>query len=426
MTLTMTLPMITSMRRPARAAAALATATAVVAGLAGCSTGLDRLPLPAPSVGEDTYEISATFANALNLPAKAKVRLSGADIGEVESMTAREYTAVVTMRIADHVQIPTGTTAELRSATPLGDIFVALTPPAGASEATQPLSPGAMLPLKSTASPASVEDVLSTAALLVNGGAIRNLTRVINGMGRAVGGKGEDLNKFVDESTRLIQSLAARSDAIKDALTHTDDLAATMAARQESIDAAIEAAGPALGTVAENTDRIIDIIAQVNRITLQLAKFPSVRGEESRSMMADLNRLSEGLNDASIAPGASLANFNRMFGPILKTTNSTAANVEIDLADLAVGAFADPYHPADPGSRGPGREDFRNMVGSITYELLMIRNKFWGFPTKPPGVEPPPDLIGPNPENLTPAPPPPPMQPPPPTAPPGAQLEGTP
>ncbi|BBY80326.1 MCE family protein [Mycolicibacterium pulveris] len=391
--------------------------------LAGCSMGLDQIPLPAPSVGEDTYEISATFANALNLPAKAKVRLSGADVGEVESMTARDYTAVVTMRIASDVQIPEGTKAELRSATPLGDIFVSLTPPPGASAATRPLLPGAALPLDSTASAASVEDVLSTAAVLVNGGAIRNLTRIVNGMGRAVGGKGEDLNQFVDESTRLIQSLSARSDRIKTALSQTGDLAETMAERQRSIDAAIEAAGPALGTVAENTDRIIDLVTQVNRITLQLAKMPSVRGEESRSMMADLNRISEGLNEASTAPGASLANFNRMFGPILKTTNSTASSVEIDLADLAVGAFADPYHPADPGSRAPTREDFRNMVGSISYELLMVRNKFWGAPTPPPGNVPPPNLIGPAPDKLTPAPPPPGLEPPPPTAPPGASLE---
>ncbi|PWQ84242.1 mammalian cell entry protein, partial [Enterococcus faecium] len=65
----------------------------------GCSVGLDRIPLPAPSVGEQTYSIRATFANALNLPAKAKVRLSGADVGEVASMTAENYTAVVTLDI---------------------------------------------------------------------------------------------------------------------------------------------------------------------------------------------------------------------------------------------------------------------------------------------------------------------------------------
>lgn len=204
-----------------------------------------------------------------------------------------------------------------------------------------------------TASAASVEEVLSTAALLVNGGAIRNLTKVINGMGAAVGGKGDDLQVFLDESTRLIQSMSDRSQSIKAALAQTGDVAATLSERQTAINDALAAASPALSTLSDNTNHIVDLITQVNRITLQLAKLPSVRGEESRSMMADINRLSAALNDASQAPGASLANFNLLFGPIIKLTNSTSSNVDIDLADLAVGAFADPYHPADPGSRAP-------------------------------------------------------------------------
>lgn len=386
-------------------------ALCMTGALTSCGVGLDRIPLPAPSAGASTYPVSATFTNALNLPFKAKVRLSGADVGEVDSMVAQNYTAVVTMRIASDVHIPVGTKAELRSATPLGDVFVSLTPPAVADDRSA-LTPGDVIPLDSTASAASVEDVLSTAAMLVNGGAIRNLTKVINGMGRAVGGKGEDLGTFIDESTRLTQSLAARSGAVKRALTQTGDLAATMAARQESIDAAIAAAGPALGAVADNTGRIVDLVAQVNRITLQLAKLPSVRGEPSRSMIADLNRLSAELNAASLEPNASLDQFNALFGPVLKVANGTAAHVDIDLADLALGAFADPYHPGDAGSHAPNREDFRNIVGSISYELLMIRNKFWGPPTAPPGMAPPPNLVGPAPGALTPAPPPPPLMPP--------------
>lgn len=378
-----------------------------VLGLTSCSMGLAQIPLPAPSAGTRTYPITATFADALNLPAKAKVRLSGADVGEVESMTARNYQAVVTLRIAADIQVPLGTKAELRSATPLGDVFVSLTPPAKAVESGPVLHPGDDIPLNSTASAATVEEVLTTASVLVNGGVIRNLTNVVNGMGRAVGGKGEDLGRFLDASTRLVQSLSDRSTAIKRALAQTGDLSATLSARQQSIDEAIAAAGPALGTVADNADHIVDLVTRLNRITLQLAKFPSIRGEHTRSMMADLNRLSAELNEASLAPGASLATFNSVFGPFLKLTNSTSAHVDIDLADMAIGSLPDLHHPGDPGSHGPGREDFRNMVGSITYELVQLRNKFLGPPAAPPGNVPPPNLIGPNPGALTPAPNPP-------------------
>lgn len=388
--------------QPRSAVLSVAASAVLVSSLTSCSMGLAEIPLPAPSAGRQSYAITATFADALNLPAKAKVRLSGADVGEVESMAARNYTAVVTMQIAAGVRIPVGSKAELRSATPLGDVFVALTPPSHVGAGAPTLQPGDAIPLDATASAASVEEVLTTASLLVNGGVIRNLTTIINGMGRAVGGKGADLGRFLDESTRLVQSLSDRSTAIKRALDQTGDLADTLAAGQQSIDDAITAAGPALGTLADDTGHIVDLVAQINRIMLQLAKFPSIRGERSRSMVADLNRLSEELNAASVAPGASLAKFNLLFGPMLKLTGSTSSHVDIDLADMAVGAYADLHHPGDPGSHGPTREDFRNMVGSITYQLLQVRNKFWGPPTPPPGTVPPPDLIGPAPASLTP------------------------
>ena len=328
-----------------------------VSMLSSCAVGLGQIPLPAPSPGERTYRITATFADALNLPAKAKVRLSGADVGDVESMAARNYTAVVTLRIASDVRIPLGTKAELRSATPLGDIFVSLTPPPDSVTEGPVLHPGDTIALDATASAASVEEVLTTASLLVNGGAIRNLTNVVNGMGRAVGGKGDDLGKFLEASTRLVQNLSDRSTAIKRALTRTGDLSATLAARQRSIDDAIAAAGPALGTLAGNTDHIIDLVARVHRITMQLAKFPSIRGEQTRSMMADLNRLSAELDAASTDPDASLDTFSKLFGPILKLTNSTSAHVDKSMTkNHGVPTGCSPWQPAPlPGATESGK-----------------------------------------------------------------------
>ena len=39
--------------------------------------------------GGQSYALTAVFSDALNLPAKAKVKLYGADIGEVESIRAQ-------------------------------------------------------------------------------------------------------------------------------------------------------------------------------------------------------------------------------------------------------------------------------------------------------------------------------------------------
>ena len=135
----------------------------VAVGATACSSnGLSSLPLPAPTVGSGGYRLTAVFSNALNLPASAKVKLAGADVGQMETMVARNYTAVTTIRIMDGVRLPQGTTVELRSATPLGDVFIALKPPAGASATTPLLKDGDTIGLDSTTAAATVESVLSS------------------------------------------------------------------------------------------------------------------------------------------------------------------------------------------------------------------------------------------------------------------------
>ena len=90
--------------------------------MTGCAAGLDSVPLPSPGSSGPTYSLNAVFTDALNLPAKAKVRLYGADIGEVTSIDAQDFTAKVAMKIRKDVPLPVGSTAELRAATPLGDV----------------------------------------------------------------------------------------------------------------------------------------------------------------------------------------------------------------------------------------------------------------------------------------------------------------
>ena len=75
-----------------RRKAAVLLAATVAVSTAGCSTsGLASLPLPHPGTGKGGYTINAVFANALNLPAYAKVRLAGADVGQLKDIVARDY-----------------------------------------------------------------------------------------------------------------------------------------------------------------------------------------------------------------------------------------------------------------------------------------------------------------------------------------------
>ncbi|MFF0499991.1 MlaD family protein [Nocardia aobensis] len=352
--------------------------TALALPAAGCSTSLDRLPLPAPGLGGPTYSVTATFANALNLPARAKVELYGADIGEVAAMTAHDYTAVVTMRIRAAVVLPSGTTAELRSATPMGDVFVALTPPARSDPVAGTLHDGDTIPLAATGAAATIEELLSRASLLVTGGALKNLTTVVNALGEDVGGRGHRLADLIDRTRRLLADLTARSDHIEGVLTGIADLSATVAAQQATVDNALSAATPALQVIGDNTETLIQLVGRIDALARQLDEFPSVRGTNDHSLTDEINLLGKDLNDAATNPEADVDWLNNALATILKVTDASSAHVDVDIVQLAVGAVPDPNFPGDPGARPPDLTDWTNFVGSLQYNLERLRGRLTG------------------------------------------------
>ena len=353
-------------------------ALSVTVLISACSTGLQTLPLSAPSINGDSYTLTAVFANALNLPAQAKVKINGADVGEVDTIEAKDFTARVTMRIRDDVPLSTDSTAELRSATPLGDLFVAIRTDPLQTEGAMRLHDGDTMPLASTSAGATIEELLSSAALLVNGGVVRNLTTLLNGAGAAVGGRGDNVATLLRESSALITRLNARSAQIRTALDNTSALASTLSDRQKTLDEALAAAAPAISTVAENRDQIADLTDAVARITRQLQRFPSLQGTDSRSLIADLNHLSAAFNDVSLDPNISLTALNRLLPIILKLTAGTNIHGAGDVTRLAFGSLPDKNYPGDPEFHGPDGTDYHAMIGSLRYEWNLLLGKIYG------------------------------------------------
>jgi len=358
-----------SRRRRARPAVAVSVGMAAILGATGCGVGLEQVPLPAPGAADKTYTLAATFTNALNLPEGAKVRVAGADVGSVASMKAQDFTAVVELRIQSSTALPVGTLAELRSATPLGDVFVALEPPPPDKDTGGRLQNGDVLQVDQTSSAATVEEVLATSALLVNGGAIRNLTKIVNGLGEAVGEDGRTVAHLVDESTDLISTLANRSGEINRAMRSTSNLASTLGARQKELSEAISAAAPAVGAVSANTGQVLDMVANVDRLTALIGRFPSVRDTDTRSTIDDMNKLSYYFNLASLNPDADMNAVNSILAPLIKASSSTSAHANIDIEAIALGVVDDPNHKADPGMRVPDATDVINVIGSLSYLL---------------------------------------------------------
>ncbi|MGO9102489.1 MAG: MCE family protein [Mycobacterium sp.] len=380
------------MTAPKRGALAMVVAAAVVSS--GCATnGLASLPLPAPGLGSGGYILTAVFSNALNLPMNAKVKLAGADVGQVESMVARNYTAVTTLRISDGVQLPRGSTAELRTATPLGDVFVALWPPAAADPNAPVLKDGDTIGLDSTAAAATVESVLSSAAILVNGGAVRNFTNIINGFGKATGDQGQAFGDLIRKSNQLIGTLDSRSDQISAALSELSRLADELDAKDRTITELMAAASPATSALAANTTELSNLVVQVGDTTRLLARFPSIGGTDTsgRSMIRDLNTIAGAANDVAVSPDTSWLALNRLIPPLVKSTAGNSFSVHASVDRLVLGSIPDIGFPGDIGLHGPHRYNWNQLIGCLKYTLWRLQERVVGRGPNSPQVPVIPD-----------------------------------
>jgi virulence factor Mce-like protein len=391
-----------------KAALAMAVATALVSS--GCATnGLASLPLPAPGLGPGGYTLTAVFSNALNLPMNAKVKLAGADVGQVESMVARNYTAVTTLRIRDGVLLRRGSTAELRTATPLGDVFVALKPPADDPSDTPMLHDGNTIGLESTAAASTVESVLSSAAVLVNGGTVRNFTNLINGFGRAAGDQGQAFGELIRKSNQLIGTLDSRSGQISAALTELSRLADELDAKDHTITELMAAAGPGTDALAANTTQLSNLAVQVGDTARLLARFPTIGGTDTsgRSIIRDLNTIAGAANDIAVSPDTSWLAVNRMIPTMVKATAGSAIAARGSIDKLVLGSIPDIGFPGDIGLHGPHRYNWNQFIGSLKYTLWRLQERVVGRGPNSPQVPLIPDPLVPGQIDIAPPPAPP-------------------
>ncbi len=389
-----------------RCALAIATTALITSG---CGTnGLASLPLPAPGLGSGGYTLTAIFANALNLPMNAKVKLAGADVGQVESMVARNYTAVTTLRIRDGVLLPQGSTAELRTATPLGDVFVAVKPPAEDPASTPLLSNGDTIGLDSTAAASTVESVLSSAAILVNGGAVRNFTNIINGFGKATGDQGQAFGNLIRKSNQLVGTLDTRSDQISGALTQLSRLADELDAKNRTISELMAAANPATSALADNTDQLSNLVTQVGDTTRLLARFPSIGGTDTsgRSIIRDINTIAGAANDVAVSPDTSFLAINRLIAPLVKSTAGNQISVNVGVDKIMLGSLPDIGFPGDIGLHGPHHYNVNLLVGTLKYTLWRLQERVVGRGPNSPQVPVIPDPVVPGQIDVAPGPPP--------------------
>lgn len=225
---------------------------------AACSLDPTRLPVPGAYIPDNAYTIKIEFSSVLNVPARAKVDFGGVQVGVLDTVQLVDNTAVASVDVAGGVELPQNTHAELRQATVLGDIYIALLPPEDPDPAV--LGDGDTIPLRHTAPADNVEDVLRSTSNLVGGGTIGTLQQTVIDLNKAFPKDPTELTRIQHKLAGVLGDLAANQDTINGILSSLQTISDSLVTNTGTFDRLVTEGPHKLDGLAGVTLNIIELV----------------------------------------------------------------------------------------------------------------------------------------------------------------------
>lgn len=251
----------------------------VAATLTGCGWTASDLPLPGGGLPGPSYELKAEFADVLNLPEKAKVTLDGVEVGQVREIEVKGYTATVTLAILEEFRLPKGTTMELRQATALGEVFVAVNAPDRAPHGY--LAAGDTVPVEATGSAPSIEDTLAALSTLINGGGLSNLKTIVEEANTIFDGRIPVTRELLSELRTMMTTVRSRTDAIERILESMDSLTQQVVSHRPAIDSLLRDVTPAVKELSRQRSQFVAMLASFDDLAATSMGLLDATGEHA-------------------------------------------------------------------------------------------------------------------------------------------------
>ena len=302
-----------SVRRPVTRAGRLRRALgSVVVGvllLSACEfNGAYDLPLPGSPVGEDdSYEVTAEFADILNIVPRSPVMVDDVTVGEVTEVERVGWHAKITMRVREDVELPQNVIADIRQVSLLGEKYVALESPTDVP-ATGALGDGDSIPIEATGRNPEVEEVLGALSFLLSGGGVAQLGTITKELNNVMSGRTNRLRNLLGTLESVIGTLDDQKGDIVRALESMNNLTATLNAERDTITSALDAVGPAIDVLADQHDELVDMLSALDRLGVVGTRVIRASKDDLLSSLRDLRPVLDKLSEAGpkLAPGLNL------------------------------------------------------------------------------------------------------------------------
>jgi phospholipid/cholesterol/gamma-HCH transport system substrate-binding protein len=277
--------------------------------LSACEfNGAYDLPLPGSPVGkDDSYEVTAEFADILNIVPRSPVMVDDVTVGEVTEVDRDGWHARLTMRVREDVELPENVIADIRQVSLLGEKYVALEPPTDVAPAGE-LGDGDNIPIEATGRNPEVEEVLGALSFLLSGGGVAQLGTITAELNNVMSGRTNRLRHLLESLDSVVGTLDDQKDDIVGALESMNNLTTTLNAERKTFTAALDAAGPAVRVLADQHDELVEMLSALERLGTVGTRVITASKDNLLRSLRDLRPVLNRLSAAgdSLAPGLNL------------------------------------------------------------------------------------------------------------------------
>ena len=234
----------------------------------GCKfSGIYSFPLPgAVANGGHTYTLNVQFADVQDLVPYSAVKVNDATVGHVKTVSVQGHHALVVVQLKDTVKLPANSTALVSQTSLLGEKFVAIQPPADRKDWRGTLAPGGTISLINTDTDATIEEVLGSLSLVLNGGGLQNVQTITKEFNKALTGKESNTRGMLEQLKIFATGLNAQKSDIISALEHVDHLAATIKAQESTVTTAIDTFPAALQVLSDSTASLTKMLTALSNL----------------------------------------------------------------------------------------------------------------------------------------------------------------
>lgn len=240
-----------------------------------------------------TYKLTASFSDATGLVKGDEVRLAGVRIGKVGSLEVKRGKAVAKINVDTRHRLPDGSRFELRWKNLLGQRFVQVVPPDGATLDGPVIKPDAAIGADRTAAAADLSTLLNNTQPILAKLDTPTLNRVMATFASALQGREASLNQAIGDSSRLVSMLSQRADLIGNSITDFATLLDGIAGHDAEVRKLLDSLAATSETLAARADDLGEAAGKTGVFTTTLARILQANGTDVDTALAHAAKLAE-------------------------------------------------------------------------------------------------------------------------------------